>query len=62
MSDIIVQKFGGTSVGSVERIDAVADIITNAAKSNKVIVVVSAMAGETNKLVSLAKHFGENPD
>ena len=62
MSDIIVQKFGGTSVGSVERIDAVADIITTAAKSNKVIVVVSAMAGETNKLVSLAKHFGENPD
>ena len=62
MSDIIVQKFGGTSVGSVERIDAVADIIINAAKSNKVIVVVSAMAGETNKLVSLAKHFGENPD
>ncbi len=62
MSDIIVQKFGGTSVGSVERIDAVADIIINAAKSNKVIVVVSAMAGETNKLVSLAKNFGENPD
>ena len=62
MSDIIVQKFGGTSVGSVERIDAIADIIINAAKSNKVIVVVSAMAGETNKLVSLAKHFGENPD
>jgi aspartate kinase len=62
MSDIIVQKFGGTSVGSVERIDAVADIIINAAKSNKVIVVVSAMAGETNKLVSLPKHFGENPD
>ena len=62
MSDIIVQKFGGTSVGSVDRIDAVADIIINAAKSNKVIVVVSAMAGETNKLVSLAKHFGENPD
>ena len=62
MSDIIVQKFGGTSVGSVERIDAVADIIINAAKLNKVIVVVSAMAGETNKLVSLAKHFGENPD
>tara|TARA_B100001175_G_scaffold302037_1_gene295719 strand:+ start:1442 stop:2656 length:1215 start_codon:yes stop_codon:yes gene_type:complete len=62
MSDIIVQKFGGTSVGSVERIDAIADIIINAAKSNKVIVVVSAMAGETNKLVSLAKNFGENPD
>ena len=62
MSDIIVQKFGGTSVGSVERIDAVAEIIKNASLSERIIVVVSAMSGETNKLVSLAKHFGENPD
>ena len=62
MLDIIVQKFGGTSVGSVERIDAVADIIKNASLSEKIIVVVSAMSGETNKLVGLAKHFGENPD
>ncbi len=62
MSDIIVQKFGGTSVGSIERIDAVADIIKNASKSQRIIVVVSAMAGETNKLVNLAKHFGNNPD
>ena len=62
MSDIIVQKFGGTSVGSVERIDAVAEIIKNASLSKRIIVVVSAMSGETNKLVSLAKHFGENPD
>ena len=62
MSNIIVQKFGGTSVGSVERIDAVAEIIKNASLSERIIVVVSAMSGETNKLVSLAKHFGENPD
>ena len=62
MSDIIVQKFGGTSVGSVERIDAVAEIIKNASLSERIIVVVSAMSGETNKLVSLAKYFGENPD
>ena len=62
MSDIIVQKFGGTSVGSVERIDAVAEIIKNASLLERIIVVVSAMSGETNKLVSLAKHFGENPD
>ena len=62
MSDIIVQKFGGTSVGSVERIDAVAEIIKNASLTERIIVVVSAMSGETNKLVSLAKHFGENPD
>ena len=62
MTEIIVQKFGGTSVGSVERIDAVAEIIKNASLSERIIVVVSAMSGETNKLVSLAKHFGENPD
>ena len=62
MSNIIVQKFGGTSVGSVERIDAVADIIKNASLLEKMVVVVSAMSGETNKLVSLAKHFGDNPD
>jgi aspartate kinase len=62
MSDIIVQKFGGTSVGSVERIDIVAEIIKNASKLNKLIVVVSAMGGETNKLIELSKYFGENPD
>ena len=62
MSKIIVQKFGGTSVGSVERIDAVAEIIKNASKSNNIIVVVSAMGGETNKLIKLSKHFSEDPD
>ena len=62
MSDIIIQKFGGTSVGSVERIDIVAEIIKNASKLNKLIVVVSAMGGETNKLIELSKYFGENPD
>ena len=62
MSEIIVQKFGGTSVGSVDRIDAVAEIIKKASKKNRIIVVVSAMSGETNKLVHLANHFGKNPD
>ena len=62
MSEIIVQKFGGTSVESVERIDAVAEIIKDASKTNNIVVVVSAMGGETNKLVGLAKHFGESPD
>ena len=52
MTKIIVQKFGGTSVGSVERIDAVANIIADASKTAKIVVVVSAMAGETNKPVS----------
>ena len=62
MSEIIVQKFGGTSVGSVERIDAVAEIIKNASKTNSLVVVVSAMGGETNKLIELSKYFGEDPD
>ena len=62
MSEIIVQKFGGTSVGSVDRIESVAEIVKNASITNSVIVVVSAMSGETNKLIKLANHFGENPD
>ena len=62
MTEIIVQKFGGTSVGTVERIDAVAEIIKDASKSNNIVVVVSAMEGETNKLVSLANHFSQSPD
>ena len=62
MTEIIVQKFGGTSVGSAERIDAVAEIIKEASKSKKIIVVVSAMGEETNRLVKLAKHFDKDPD
>ena len=62
MSEIVVQKFGGTSVGSVDRIDSVAEIIKNASKSNQIVVVVSAMGGETNRLVDLAKAFGDDPD
>ena len=62
MNEIIVQKFGGTSVGSVERIDAVAEIIKKASKSKKIIVVVSAMGGETNRLVDLSKHFDAHPN
>ena len=62
MSEIVVQKFGGTSVGTVDRIDSVAETIKNASKSNKIVVVVSAMGGETNRLVDLAKAFGDDPD
>mgnify|MGYP001157238169 FL=1 len=62
MTEIIVQKFGGTSVGAVERIDAVAEIIKDSSKSNNIVVVVSAMEGETNKLVGLANHFSQSPD
>lgn len=62
MSDIIVQKFGGTSVGSDERITAVAKIIKQANDKERVVVVVSAMSGETNRLIGLAKTFSDNPD
>ena len=62
MSEIVVQKFGGTSVGTVDRIDSVAEIIKSASKSNKIVVVVSAMGGETNRLVVLARTFGDDPE
>ncbi|MCP4766306.1 MAG: aspartate kinase [Gammaproteobacteria bacterium] len=53
---LLVQKFGGTSVGSVERIEAVADkVITYKDAGHDMVVVVSAMSGETNRLVDLAK-------
>ena len=60
--DIVVQKFGGTSVGSVERIAAVAELIKKSSKEDKLVVVVSAMSGETNRLISLSKNFSENPN
>jgi len=61
MPNIIVQKFGGTSVGSEERIASVAKIVQKASLDNSIVVVVSAMSGETNRLISLAKSFGANP-
>ena len=58
---INVLKFGGTSVGTIDRIKSVAVKIKNEVKNGyNVIVVVSAMGGETNKLVNLANHFGNN--
>ena len=61
MPNIIVQKFGGTSVGSEERIASVAKIVQRGALENSIVVVVSAMSGETNRLINLAKSFGDNP-
>ncbi|MBA4348804.1 MAG: aspartate kinase [Thermodesulfovibrio sp.] len=59
---LIVQKYGGTSVGNIERIKAVAERIVRTVKEgNKVVVVVSAMAGETDKLISLAHQASSNP-
>ena len=61
---LIVQKYGGTSVGSVERIKAVADRVMKArgAGGNDIIAVVSAMAGETNRLFAIAGQLCESPD
>ncbi|MFK7731626.1 MAG: aspartate kinase [Pseudomonadales bacterium] len=59
---LIVQKYGGTSVGSVERIQAVADRVARwRAEGNDVVVVVSAMSGETNRLISLAEQCQSQP-
>ncbi len=55
---LIVQKFGGTSVGTVERIEAVAEkVIASKNQGHKVVVVVSAMSGETNRLMGLANEI-----
>jgi len=59
---LIVQKFGGTSVGSVERIESVAEkIIGYRDQGHSIVVVVSAMSGETNRLIGLANQIQEQP-
>jgi aspartate kinase len=60
---LLVQKYGGTSVGTIDRIKHVAQKV-QAAKSagNDLVVVVSAMAGETNRLIALAHQISEMPD
>ncbi len=60
---LIVQKYGGTSVGDVKRIRNVAKRVVDCFKSgNEVVVVVSAMAGQTDRLISLAHEISEDPD
>ena len=60
---LIVQKFGGTSVGTTERIKAVAGrIAAFKAAGHQLVVVVSAMSGETNRLIALAKEVQTEPD
>lgn len=60
---LIVQKYGGTSVGTLERIRAVARRVARyKSLGHQVVVVVSAMSGETNRLISLAKEIMEEPD
>ncbi|VAW54145.1 Aspartokinase [hydrothermal vent metagenome] len=58
---LIVQKYGGTSVGTIEKIGNVADKVAARAKNgDKVVVAVSAMSGETNKLIALASEVSNN--
>ena len=60
---LIVHKYGGTSVGSPERIKNVAKRVAKArAEGHDIVVVVSAMSGETNRLVTLAHEMQEHPD
>lgn len=59
---IIVEKFGGTSVGNIERINAIADHLIKASKKGEqLVVVVSAMSGQTNKLIEMANEISTNP-
>ena len=59
---IKVLKFGGTSVGSIEAIKRSADIIYDWSKKSKVIAVLSAMSGETDRLINLTKSFSKSPN
>jgi aspartate kinase len=59
---LIVQKFGGTSVGTIERIEQVAAKVAKFhAQGHQMVVVVSAMSGETNRLIALAKQIQDTP-
>lgn len=62
---LVVKKFGGTSVGDISRIRNVATLVANYKKQNpdsQIVVVASAMAGETNRLIALAKECVTIPD
>ncbi|MFB3884216.1 MAG: aspartate kinase [Thermodesulfobacteriota bacterium] len=60
---LVVQKYGGTSVGDTDRIKNVASrVMSTKNQGNQVVVVVSAMAGETDKLIRLAQQVTPNPD
>ena len=60
---LIVLKFGGTSVGNVDRIKRVAELVTKArGTGEEVVVVLSAMSGETDRLLKLAHEVADCPD
>ena len=59
---LVVHKYGGTSVGDLDRIENVANRVAKAKDAgHDIVVVVSAMSGETNKLIGYAEHFAANP-
>jgi len=59
---LVVQKYGGTSVGDLDRIQNVANKVATAVDNgDNVVVIVSAMSGETNKLLDFAHHFSKRP-
>jgi len=59
---LIVQKYGGTSVGTIEKIENVADKLIATRNAGNDVVVVSAMSGETNRLIDLANQITPQPD
>ena len=60
---LLVQKYGGTSVGSIERIEQVAEKVADfRAQGHDMVIVVSAMSGETNRLIDLAQQIQQIPD
>ena len=60
---LIVQKFGGTSVADIDKIRNVAQKVINGKKAgNEIVVVLSAMAGETDRLIALAHKASDSPD
>jgi len=60
---LIVQKYGGTSVGSIEKTRRVAErVIESCERGNRLVVVLSAMAGQTDALINLSKEITESPD
>jgi aspartate kinase len=60
---LIVQKYGGTSLGNIERIKSVAQRVARfKAQGHQIVVVVSAMSGETDRLINLAKQIQAHPD
>ena len=63
MNNLIVKKFGGTSVANAERIEAVADLVAKSVEDgNEVVVVLSAMGKSTDDLIKLSKEINPNPD